>query len=136
MADDLAALKAETAAIWPFFIVGDVSRALDFYCNRLGFEVGFQQPATDPFFALIQRGGAQLFLKAVGDGVAATPNPTRHRDARWDAYVYTPNPDALAAEFEAAGATFSTPLHDNSNNLRGFEVRDPDGYVLFFGRPN
>src|SRR5476651_1618135 len=119
MPNETPAERAEPGAIWPFFIVSNVSRALAFYCDVLGFQVQFQQPPTDPFFALIYRGGAQLFLKDVGDGVVATPNPTRHRDARWDAYVYTPDPDGLAAQFAAAGAAFAAPLHDNSDNLRG-----------------
>ena len=54
---------------------------------------------------------------------------------RWDAYVYAPDPDALAAEFAVHGACFSVPLKDTDDGLRGFEVTDPDGYVLFFGRP-
>jgi len=27
------------------------------------------------------------------------------------------------------------PLKDTHDGLRGFEICDPDGYVLFFGRP-
>lgn len=54
---------------------------------------------------------------------------------RLDAFVYAPEPDALAEEFLAHGTTFSTPLKDTHDGLRGFEVTDPDGYVLFFGRP-
>jgi hypothetical protein len=27
------------------------------------------------------------------------------------------------------------PLKDTQDGLRGFELRDTDGYVLFFGRP-
>jgi hypothetical protein len=33
------------------------------------------------------------------------------------------------------GAVFSVPLMDTHDGLRGFEVMDPDGYVMFFGRP-
>ena len=33
------------------------------------------------------------------------------------------------------GAAFSVPLKDTHDGLRGFEICDPDGYVLFFGRP-
>ena len=54
---------------------------------------------------------------------------------RWDAYVYSPDPDTLAAEFSDHGAPFSAPLSDTHDGLRGFEIRDLDGYVLFFGRP-
>jgi hypothetical protein len=54
---------------------------------------------------------------------------------RWDAYVYVADPDALAAEFADHAAAFSEPLQDTHDGLRGFEITDPDGYVLFFGRP-
>ena len=30
---------------------------------------------------------------------------------------------------------FSHPLENDDDGLRGFEVKDTDGYVLFFGRP-
>jgi hypothetical protein len=54
-------------------------------------------------------------------------------NARWDAYVYVPDPDALAAEFAARDVEFSLPLADTRDGLRGFELKDPNGYVLFFG---
>ena len=54
---------------------------------------------------------------------------------RWDAFVYAPDPDAFSAEFAGQGAAFSRPLSDTEDGLRGFEISDPDGYVLFFGRP-
>jgi hypothetical protein len=63
------------------------------------------------------------------------PNRSRHPDARWDAYVHVPDPDALADEFRDRGVTFSAPLTDTDDGLRGFELTDHDGYVLFFGRP-
>jgi hypothetical protein len=46
-----------------------------------------------------------------------------------------PAPDALAAEFAARQVAFSAPLKDDDDGLRGFEVKDADGYVLYFGRP-
>lgn len=123
-----------TPAISPFFIVRDVSQSVAFYRDRLGFEVRHQQPEQNPFFAILGRDGAQLFLKSER-GVAPLPNPQRHPSMRWDAFVYAPDPDALAREFAALGAGFSSPLQDTHDGLRGFEVTDPDGYVLFFGRP-
>jgi catechol 2,3-dioxygenase-like lactoylglutathione lyase family enzyme len=125
--------RPATAAISPFFIVSNVDRTVAFYRDRLGFEVTFQEPEQNPFFAVIRRDGAQLLVKSVD----APPLPNSRRDgaARWDAYVYAPDPDALAAEFSAHGAAFSVPLQDTHDGLRGFEMHDPDGYVLFFGRP-
>ena len=46
-----------------------------------------------------------------------------------------PDPDALAAEFLSRKVNFSEPLKDTDDGLRGFELKDADGYVLFFGRP-
>jgi catechol 2,3-dioxygenase-like lactoylglutathione lyase family enzyme len=126
--------RAATEHISPFFIVSNVDRTIAFYRDKLGFETRFQQPAPNPFFAIIGRGGAQLFLKSERS-IEPQPNPKRHPAMRWDAYVYAPDPDALAAEFADLGAAFSTPLADTHDGLRGFEISDPDGYVIFFGRP-
>ncbi len=121
------------ASISPSFIVRNISEAISFYRDRLGFEVTHQQPDQDPFFAIVRRDGAMLFVKSVG--VEPLPNYKRHAWARWDAYVNVPDPDALAAEFTSRGVTFSVPLKDTSDGLRGFELEDADGYVLFFGHP-
>src|ERR1700749_1225501 len=126
--------RSSTESISPFFIVNNVDQTIAFYRDKLGFETRFQQPDQNPFFAMIGRDGAQLFVKSQ-EGLAPMPNSKRHPWIRWDAYVYAPDPDSLAAEFAERGAAFSAPLDDTHDGLRGFEIADPDGYVLFFGRP-
>lgn len=126
--------RATTTAISPFFIVSHVDRTVAFYREKLGFETTFQEPDRNPFFAIFRRDGAQLLVKSDGN-VAPLPNAKRHPSMRWDAFVYAPDPDALAGEFVDHGAPFSAPLKDTEDGLRGFEITDPDGYVLFFGRP-
>jgi catechol 2,3-dioxygenase-like lactoylglutathione lyase family enzyme len=127
-------MQAAIEHISPFFIVRNVDRTIAFYRDKLGFETRFQEPNRDPFFAVIGRGGAQLFVKS-DRSVVPLPNPSRHPAMRWDAFVYVPDPDALAAGFAQMGAAFSVPLKDTQDGLRGFEISDPDGYVIFFGRP-
>jgi catechol 2,3-dioxygenase-like lactoylglutathione lyase family enzyme len=128
---------AEIGTIMPFFVVRDVPKALAFYRDKLGFEITFQGPEPDDiFFGMVKRGHAEIMFKAIG--VEPIPNYTRdikQGHAPWDAYVYVPDPDALAAEFESRGVTLWHPLTVNSDNLRGFELQDADGYVLYFGRP-
>jgi catechol 2,3-dioxygenase-like lactoylglutathione lyase family enzyme len=126
--------RPTTTAISPSFIVSNVDQTIAFYRDKLGFETRFRQPDRDPFFAIIGRDGAQIFIKSEKD-IMPVPNSKRHPHMRLDAFVYAPDPDALAAEFADHGATFSVPLKDTHDGLRGFEIRDPDGYVLFFGRP-
>jgi catechol 2,3-dioxygenase-like lactoylglutathione lyase family enzyme len=115
--------------IAPFFIVSSTAAAVDFYRDKLGFDVTYQEPEHDPFFAIVCRDGAMLMVKRVE--VNPVPNPA----ARWDAYINVPDPDALAAEFTSRGVIFSVQLKDTADGLRGFELKDADGYVLFFGRP-
>ena len=90
---------------------------------------------NDIFFGIVERGGAFILMKAVG--VGPVPNYTRAVQqgiARGDAYVSVPDPDALAAEFASRGVEFFVPLQDSEDGLRGFEIEDADGYLLFFGR--
>ena len=121
------------AGISPFFIVRNVSAAIAFYCGKLGFAIVYQEPEVDPFFAIVQRDGAMIFLKDVGS--EPLPNVQRNPMARWDAYASVPDPDLLGAEFGSRGVVFSRPLEDTHDGLRGFELEDPDGHLLFFGRP-
>jgi catechol 2,3-dioxygenase-like lactoylglutathione lyase family enzyme len=127
--------EVAVGAMSPFFIVGDVSRTIAFYRDRLGFTATFQSSEEDPFFAVLNRGGAQLMVKS-DSTLEALPNPVRHPWMRWDAYVHVPDPDALAAELAGRGVSFATPLENNEDGLRGFEIADPDGHILYFGRPN
>jgi hypothetical protein len=71
-------------------------------------------------------------------GVDPVPNHMRDigkGDARWDAYLYVPDPEALAEEFASRNVEFFEPLKDTHDGLRGFEIKDASGYILFFGRP-
>ena len=129
--------RPEISGIAPFFIVRNVPAALSFYREQLGFDITFQGPDPDYiFFGIVQRGGAMIIVKDVG--VDPMPNCTRDVQkgwARWDAYLHVPDPDALAAEFSSRNVEFFRPLENDDDGLRGFELRDADGYVLFFGRP-
>lgn len=130
--------QTEISGIAPFFIVRNVPAALRFYHDLLGFDITFQGPSEDDiFFGIVQRGGAMIILKDIG--VDPLPNCTRDIKkgiARWDAYIHVPDPDALAEEFASRQVEFFQLLRDNGDDgLRGFEIRDADGYILFFGRP-
>jgi len=129
------------SSISPFFIVADVPATLAFYHDMLGFEITFRGPSPeDEFFGIVRREGAMIMFKALGvisDGkeitVEPVPNYNREPAFSWDAYLEVPDPDALAAEFTSRGVAFSIPLTNNDDGLRGFVIKDIDGYGLFFG---
>ena len=75
-------------------------------------------------------------LTYVAPDVKPTPNSTRHPWARWDAYIHTSDPDTLFEEYRSRGVPFRQTIREDGDGLRGFEITDADGYVLFFGRPS
>lgn len=60
------------SGISPFFMVADVAAAMSVYRDTLGFEITFQEPAHEPFFAILCRDAALVMVKAVG--VEPLPN--------------------------------------------------------------
>jgi catechol 2,3-dioxygenase-like lactoylglutathione lyase family enzyme len=123
-------------SIFPFFIVTSLKSSVSFYVDKLGFEVRYIGPDDDPFWAIVGRDHISVMLKEIAPDVKPMPNHTRHKWAPWDAYISTAEPDTLFEEYRSGGVAFHRPIHDNDDNIRGFEVEDADGYILFFGRPN
>lgn len=121
--------------IHPFFIIDKLQTSVSFYVEKLGFEIRYIGPEDDPFYAMVGRDHVSIMLKAITPDIKPVPNHTRHEWARWDAFIYTVDPDTLFAEYRAKGLSFHQSLRDDEDGLRGFEVADADGYILFFGRP-
>jgi catechol 2,3-dioxygenase-like lactoylglutathione lyase family enzyme len=122
--------------ISPFFIVTSLKISVSFYVDKLGFEIRYIGPDDDPYWAIVGRDNISIMLKGIAPDVKPVPNHTRHEWAPWDAYISTSEPDALFEEYRSNAVSFKKPIHETSDNLRGFEIEDADGYVLFFGRPN
>ena len=74
-------------------------------------------------------------FKHIAPEVEPLPNPKRHEWAKWDAFTTTPDPESLAAECRERGSGAPLAVRDTEDGLRGFEIADADGYVLFFGHP-
>ena len=119
-------------SITPFFIVKDLRTSASYYIERMGFQLDFQGPEGDPYYCRVSREGIGIMLKAIRPDLLASPNRSRHEWARWDAYIYTLDPDALFNEFKARGVSFVKDLSFIDEGLWGFEVTDADGYVLAF----
>jgi len=128
------ATSRNLASIRPNFIVKDLQASIAYYRDRLGFELDFSGPAGDPYYAGMKRDGISIMLKAILPDVLPCPNHTRHEWARWDAYIYTMDPDTLFEEFRERGVTFVKRLSCIDDGLWGFEIADADGYVIAFFR--
>ena len=124
--------KRNLVSISPFFIVKDLEASISYYIERLGFQLDFEGPDDGPYYAGVSRDGIGIMLKAILPDVLPQPNHTRHEWARWDAYIYTLDPDALFDEFSQRGVSFVKTLSFIDDGLWGFEITDADGYVLAF----
>jgi catechol 2,3-dioxygenase-like lactoylglutathione lyase family enzyme len=114
----------------PVFRVADLSRSLEYYRARLGFEVEFNY---EGFYAGVLREGCRVHLKC---------SPPPHRDQaafeateHLDACFGVQDIESLASDFASAGASFSVALRHMPYG-KEFYVRDPDGYILGFVQPN
>ena len=124
--------RRNLVSITPFFIVKDLQASIAFYRERLGFQLDFQGPEGDVYYAAVSRDGVGIMLKEILPDVLPCPNHTRHAWARWDAYIYTLDPDTLFDEFRQRGVSFVKELSFIDDGLWGFEITDADEYVLAF----
>ena len=128
------AASRNLASINPFFIVENLQISISYYIERMGFQLDFQGPKADPHYGRVSRDGIGIMLKVIVPVVLPRPNHTRHEWARWDAYIYTLDPDTLFTEFKQRGVSFVKELSFIDEGLWGFEVTDADGYVLAYAR--
>jgi catechol 2,3-dioxygenase-like lactoylglutathione lyase family enzyme len=131
---DREGAKRNLASISPFFIVKDLQASIAYYTDRLGFQLDFEGPVDDPYYARVNRDGIGIMLKAILPDVLPCPNHTRHEWARWDASIYTLDPDALFDEFSQRGVSFVKHLSFIDEGLWASSSRMPTGAFLPFFR--
>lgn len=134
---------ATLARMTPLLQVFDMPRAVDFYCNKLGFEVIEHSPEVETregrFFhwCRLRRDSTQLMLNTAYD---SDERPAERDEARWSGHAHTvlfvdcPELDALHGELRAKGLDIAPP-RTAYYGMRQIEVTDPDGYELCFQCP-
>ena len=110
----------------PVIRVTSSSRAQDFYCASLGFELRFayrlDEASEDPCYLGLVREGAALHVSSFsGDG-----NPGSA------VYVVVDDVDALAAQLRERGVEIALEPTDQSWGNREMYVEDPDGNSVRF----
>jgi len=114
----------------PLFMVQDLQRSLDFYCDKLGF----RRPelwGDPPGFAMPDRDGFIIMLSQTEDQTKIQPNG-RYKDT-WDAYFWVEDAQHLYEEWQAKGIDFGyKPVRKELYGMLEFTLHDPDGYLLAF----
>lgn len=108
------------------YIVTDVDAALDFYRERLGFEVDMHNPGK---FAALRRDDLTLYLSAPGAGsggrAGGTPEP-----GGWNRFMLvTDDIDALIGRLSESGARFRGEISEAGAG-RARLLEDPSGNLI------
>ena len=140
-ADAMAATRKQTTARPVFtaievqLFVADVTRACDFYTNKLGFAVDFSY-GDPPFYAQVVRDNARLNLRLVQEPVFA--GDVRKREGLLSASITVAGTDEIKELFlgyQAAGVLFHQTLKKEPWGARTFVVSDPDENLILFAGP-
>jgi len=112
-------------------VVGELSRARDFYRDVLGATVYREYGGTS---CVLQFRGAWLLLVTGGGPTADKPDvvfapPTDASSVSHSMTIRVPDCQAAYETLLARGARFLTPPHDWGGEVRCF-FRDPDGHLL------
>ena len=113
------------SALVPMAFVKSVPRSIAFY-EKLGFVVGnshTMQGDSEPSWAWLRSGGAQLMLARASDPVVAEQQAVLF-------YVYCDDVNGLRGRLLDAGVEAGPVKHPFYAPRGEFRVVDPDGYVL------
>lgn len=113
--------------IAPQFLVDDLVKAVEYYKDKLGFDVDFMY---ESFYAGVSRDGSSIHLKCAPK--TASDRENRRSNEHLDAYIDVSDVDTLYADISARNANVTKPIGDRPWQCRDFYVEDIDGYILCF----
>jgi catechol 2,3-dioxygenase-like lactoylglutathione lyase family enzyme len=115
----------------PMLSVTDLKRTMAFYCDRLGFRVINTFGDSEPRWCMLERDKIRLMFNQP-PREEMDELPRRAKDFQIY-YFYPSDVAALHAELKSADLAVSE-LRVAIYGMKEFELRDPDGYWLWFGQ--
>jgi uncharacterized glyoxalase superfamily protein PhnB len=118
---------AALTGIAPQFLVDDLNAAIEYYREKLGFDVDF---CYESFYASVSRNGFAIHLKCAPKTVRDRAHRKQHEHL--DAYIAVTGVEILHDELRSRGALITKPLEERPWSCKDFYVEDTDGYILCF----
>jgi catechol 2,3-dioxygenase-like lactoylglutathione lyase family enzyme len=126
----MSTTRPKLIATTPLFVVADLQRSLDFYCQKLGFK----EPnvwGEPPCFAMLNRDGFELMLSVAEDATHIRPNGP---NKVWDMYIRLHDIATEIAALQTGGVVLDRGPTDMFYYMREIEIIDPDGYRICIGQ--
>jgi catechol 2,3-dioxygenase-like lactoylglutathione lyase family enzyme len=123
-------MNVKIAGHAPVLLVEDLGRALDYYRDKLGFDVEVWQPRH---YGQASRDGRQIHFACFKES-GPRPNAEAVPPDMFDVYLYVDDVHALYEELRERGADLLHGPVEQGYGLREIRVRDPHGYILAFGK--
>jgi PhnB protein len=125
-----------TTELYPFLAVRDVAAAVEFYAAAFGAEEeGERLVAPDGRqVALLRIDGCRVGIATEAPELG-TPSPETAGATTVRVSLQVDDPDAVAAQAVAAGASEMFPVADQPYGMRQGRVVDPFGHHWLIGRP-
>ena len=118
--------------ISPVLLISDVERSVEYYRDRLGFEV--ETYFDPPDFVTARRDDATILMALCPEPERIVPNWKIVHNV-WNVYIRVDDADASYAEVQERGAGIDYTIYDAPHGFREFGVQDPDGHDIAFGQP-
>ena len=106
------------------FVVQDVLRSVEHYCDILGFHTQFTY-GEPTFYAGVERDDLVIHLQAASE--------TKRQPGHGAVYVFVTDVDALYQELQSRGARTLNEPKDYPYGMRDFNINDIDGNQRCFG---
>lgn len=115
---------SHAATIFP---VDDVKGTAEYYRDRLGFKITFEW--EDPPSYIVTKRGESVSIHFVKNDDEYKPS-SKHCAL----YIFVEDVDQLYKEYQQSGANITNPIATRDYTMRDFDITDPNGFILTFGR--
>ena len=126
----------------PMLTTDDLDGTIAFYRDTLGFEVAATFPEENPNWCYLKRGDSHLMFSSLDlpdhdHDEHGHDKAEEHHDhgptGVWTLYVYPDDVDSLWERIKGQ-APVAFPPYDTDYGMREFGIRDPNGFMLSFGK--
>lgn len=114
---------SHAATIFP---VKDIQRSIDFYTQQLKFDLTFtwEDPIT---YAVLKKGGVSIHLTKRADDLY----PSKKHTAL---YIFVHNLQEVYEQCLKEQVPILNPLGARDYQMKDFDIQDPEGYIITFGK--